>query len=183
MSYCAFIHIIQWGILNYTVELYNWIQAGKNNNVALLDSPPCPHQLLVCICLLERAYFLECTYVYNDKLSLWIRTDVINRKHIVQPTGSALMPQPDSNTETKMSSFWRNFHHWLHWKLSFWQLPVQPVMNISSKWRLFRFSEWDVEDITPFVLCRRNYMILVQNSTVWVLIHKAWTQNFTNWRF
>ena len=43
-------------------------------------------------------------------------------------------------TETKMSSFWRNFHHWLHWKLSFWQLPVQPVMNISSKWRLFRFS-------------------------------------------
>ena len=44
------------------------------------------------------------------------------------------------HTETKMSSFWRNFHHWLHWKLSFWQLPVQPVMNISSKWRLFRFS-------------------------------------------
>ena len=44
------------------------------------------------------------------------------------------------HTETKMSSFWWNFHHWLHWKLSFWQLPVQPVMNISSKWRLFRFS-------------------------------------------
>ena len=31
-------------------------------------------------------------------------------------------------------SFWRNFHHWLHWKLSFWQLPVQPVMKMSSKW-------------------------------------------------
>ena len=43
-------------------------------------------------------------------------------------------------TETKMSSFWRNFNHWLHWKLSFWQLPVQPVMKISSKWRHFRFS-------------------------------------------
>ena len=43
-------------------------------------------------------------------------------------------------TETKMSSFWRNFNHWLHWKLSFWQLPVQPVMKISSKWRYFRFS-------------------------------------------
>ena len=41
----------------------------------------------------------------------------------------------------KMSSFWRNFHHWLHWKLSLWQLPVQPMMNISSKWRLFCFSE------------------------------------------
>ena len=45
------------------------------------------------------------------------------------------------NTETKISSFWRNFNHWLHWKLSFWQLPVQPVTKISSKWRHFRFSE------------------------------------------
>ena len=26
------------------------------------------------------------------------------------------------------------------WKLSKWQLPVQPVMKISSKWRHFRFS-------------------------------------------
>ena len=40
-----------------------------------------------------------------------------------------------------MSSFWWNFHHWLHWKLSKWQLPVQPVIKISSKWRHFRFSE------------------------------------------
>ena len=43
-------------------------------------------------------------------------------------------------SETKMSSFWYNFHHWLHRKLSFWQLSVQPVMKISSKWRHFRFS-------------------------------------------
>ena len=27
-----------------------------------------------------------------------------------------------------------NYHHGLHWKLSFWQLPVQPVMKISSKY-------------------------------------------------
>ena len=39
-----------------------------------------------------------------------------------------------------MSSFWWNFHHWLHWKLSKWQLPVQPVIKISSKWQHFRFS-------------------------------------------
>ena len=26
-----------------------------------------------------------------------------------------------------------NFHHWLHLKLSFWQLPMLPVMKISSK--------------------------------------------------
>ena len=42
-------------------------------------------------------------------------------------------------TETEMS-FWWNFHHWLHWKLSKWQLPVQPVMKISSKWWHFHFS-------------------------------------------
>ena len=43
-------------------------------------------------------------------------------------------------TETEMSSFWWHFHHWLHWKLSFWQLSVQLVMKISSKWQHFRFS-------------------------------------------
>ena len=46
--------------------------------------------------------------------------------------------QNDPYTETEMSSFWRNFRHWLHWKLSFWQLSVQPVMKISSKWWHFR---------------------------------------------
>ena len=41
-----------------------------------------------------------------------------------------------------MSSFWLNFHHWLHWKLSKWQLPVpQPAMKTKSKWWYFRFSE------------------------------------------
>ena len=37
------------------------------------------------------------------------------------------------HTKTKMS-FWRNCRHWLHRKLSNWQLSVQPVTNISSKW-------------------------------------------------
>ena len=60
-----------------------------------------------------------------------------------------------SVTETKMSSFWRNFHHWLHWKLSFWQLPVQPVMNISSKWRLFRFSVLRVDFFHTFNVLAR----------------------------
>ena len=44
-------------------------------------------------------------------------------------------------TEMKMSSFWRNFHHWLgenfrhwlHWKLSKWQLSVQPVTKIYNQ--------------------------------------------------
>ena len=31
--------------------------------------------------------------------------------------------------ETQMSSFWRNFQLWLHWKLSFWQLPVVKTSN------------------------------------------------------
>ena len=35
---------------------------------------------------------------------------------------------------------WWNFHDGLHWKLSKWQLLVQPVMKISSKWWHFRLS-------------------------------------------
>ena len=32
-------------------------------------------------------------------------------------------------TEMEISSFWWNFCDLLHWKLSFWQLPVQPVIK------------------------------------------------------
>ena len=42
-------------------------------------------------------------------------------------------------TETQNVTIW-NFLHWLPWKLSFWQLPVQPAMKISSKWQHPRFS-------------------------------------------
>ena len=38
-----------------------------------------------------------------------------------------------SYTETKGLLFWQICHQWLHWKLSFWQLPVQPMMtNLST---------------------------------------------------
>ena len=43
--------------------------------------------------------------------------------------------------EIRMLSFWWNFHHWLHWKLSKWQLPVQSVLKISSKWQHFLSME------------------------------------------
>ena len=51
-----------------------------------------------------------------------------------------MLPSRTYHTEREMSSFWRNLHHRLHWKLSFWQLPVQQMMAISSKWGHFRFS-------------------------------------------
>ena len=41
-------------------------------------------------------------------------------------------------TEIEMSPFWWNFHHWLDWKLSKWQLAVQPGIKILLKWH-FRF--------------------------------------------
>ena len=74
-----------------------------------------------------------------------------------------------------MSSFWWNFHHWLHWKLSKWQLPVQPVMKISSKWRHFRFSgkwwhldrtlsHWFQGDYTRSQLCKENKLIVCQRK-------------------
>ena len=37
-------------------------------------------------------------------------------------------------------SCWWIFQHWLHWKLSKWQFPVQPVMKISSKWQHFHYN-------------------------------------------
>ena len=43
----------------------------------------------------------------------------------------------------KKMSFWWNFHHWQHRKLSVWQLTVLSVVKISSKWRHFCFSVWE----------------------------------------
>ena len=40
----------------------------------------------------------------------------------------------------ELLSFWWKFHHWLHWKLSKWQLPVQLVMKISLKKQHIYFS-------------------------------------------
>ena len=42
-------------------------------------------------------------------------------------------------SETKMA-FWRNFRHWLHWKLSKWKLSVLRVTIISSKRQHSRFT-------------------------------------------
>ena len=46
-----------------------------------------------------------------------------------------------TKTKTEMLSFWQNFNHWLHQKLARWQLPVQPVIKIPSKWRQLCFIE------------------------------------------
>ena len=44
-------------------------------------------------------------------------------------------------TEANILSFWWYFHLWLHWKLSFRQLPVQSVKKMSSKRRHNNFNE------------------------------------------
>ena len=76
------------------------------------------------------------------------------------------------NTETEMSSFWWNFHHWLHWKLSKWQLPVQPVIKISSKWRHFRFSEGPKSiDPTMTKLTSPHLNKWGQMNAFWVVVY------------
>ena len=42
-------------------------------------------------------------------------------------------------TELEMSVWWK-LHQWLHMKLLVWQLSVQPLMKISSKWQHFHFG-------------------------------------------
>ena len=69
-------------------------------------------------------------------------------------------------TETEML-FWWHFHHWLHWKLSFWQLPVQPVMKILSKWH-FRFSVCYWILITQSLTCSYCSTMKWQNQLFFV---------------
>ena len=78
----------------------------------------------------------------------WIHRGPVNSPH-KWPVTRKIFPFDDvimynlTLTEIEMS-FWQNFHRW-HWKLSFWQPPVEPVMKISSRWQQhFRFNVWTV---------------------------------------
>ena len=42
------------------------------------------------------------------------------RASMTPPSPTAVASVHTTRAETKMSSFWRNCHHWLHWKMSFW---------------------------------------------------------------
>ena len=74
-----------------------------------------------------------------DSVTVWANVDLSATP--VQQLGSKL------SLTWKRHHFWRHFHYKLHRKLSFWQLPVQPVMKISSKIAIFLFHKFsDVND-------------------------------------
>ena len=79
-----------------------------------------------------------------------------------------------SYTKTKMSSFWRNFNHWLHWKLSFWQLPVQPVMKISSKWRHISIARFVSQQRIMKFIPHEKHVYFKQMGDIW----NFWVQHF-----
>ena len=82
-------------------------------------------------------------------------------------------------TETKKLSFWRNFHHWLHRKLSKWQLPVQPVMKISPKWQHPCFS-----DYTQIILHTKHIALRALNKPFSLDVGRLTTRWFLYyWRF
>ena len=58
-------------------------------------------------------------------------------------------------------SFWWNFPYWLHRKFSKWQLPMQPVTNISSK-RHFRFC-----DVCVFLCLGLYDFVPLQPRSMW----------------
>ena len=102
---------------NFAGKILKWILLRNEYLIKTLSEPKWHRRHLVAPGNYKSTHWLQMTHIYA--LLNWV---------II--------------TETKMSSFWWKFHHWLHRKLSFWQLSVQPVMKISSKWRHFRFSDF-----------------------------------------
>ena len=80
--------------------------------------------------------------------------------------------------EMGRSSLWWNFNHWLHWKLSKWQLPVQPVMKISSKWH-FQFS--DVPQEMQFLMAHWPICFRVASWHYGRLTTSTWHGDLTHW--
>ena len=59
---------------------------------------------------------------------------------ILKNIGLLLHRNTSVYVEMEDFSFWQNFHPWSHWKLSKWQLPVQPVMKIFFKMIAFLYQ-------------------------------------------
>ena len=82
-------------------------------------------------------------------------------------------------SETKMSSLSRTSQHWRHWGLSFWQLPVQSVIEISPKWQHFRVSvcQWnhDFNTLRPRQNCHHLaddiFKCILLNKNLWILFN------------
>ena len=110
-------HFLEWKLLNFLKNFIDICSLGSNWQYSLV-------QIMGCHRTGDKPL--------SESVMVWL-------------PGAHYVTRPQVNwwthTETEMSSFWWNFHHWLHWKLSNWQLPVQPVIKISSKWRHFRFSD------------------------------------------
>ena len=84
-------------------------------------------------------------------------------------------------TESEMSPFWRNFHHWLQWKLSFWQHPVQLVTEISSKWH-FHFNVYWILWSQGARWGRSMDGSPKSGSLLWLTVSVVWmNQTWTNW--
>ena len=71
-------------------------------------------------------------------------------------------------TEIHVSLFWGNIRHWLHRKLSFWQLPVQPVNGISSAWH-FHFQSFDWQ-----CLATNRWQCDTWTNYVTFILHNLW---------
>ena len=70
----------------------------------------------------------------------------------------------------KISSFWWNFHHWQHQKLSFWQLLVQTVIKMTSKWKHSHFIELFMMDRVKQISWNENVFNLMKFPFQWTFI-------------
>ena len=120
------------------------------------------HETILSLDLSDTGIWLYSLTQATDNLQLtWeknIRRETENRGAATKfaRTDCSVIHTPRKITfsEREMLAFWRNFYHWLHWKLSFWQLPVQPVMKISSKWRHSHFSVICIKSVYQWRLLR-----------------------------
>ena len=92
--------------------------------------------------------------MHMGAISQWLSKLLFCIMKIEAFTGHSTFFSTQRYIETERLSFWWQFRHWLHRKFSKWQLPLQSVTKILSKWRPFRFS--------VYVFCFSVYMFICQ---------------------
>ena len=110
-------HTVIWRVPNYTIEIHNWNQAGKNNNIALSGTPSQPQTTLGMRMSLRKSLlqllrmYLSQQYVYNNKYRLRTRTHLI---HYIRHNHSPPVWHVISKTSDKKLRIYIIFLLWLY---------------------------------------------------------------------
>ena len=131
-----------WDVLRLLWQVSPWHMAFGNQRaiytvtwlmVILTSSVVLEKHLVTCPYITQWRHYID-PWKYNNEVGIVILSNLrevdfsdVWHKEAFGSIKSCLFENGQLHWNWKKMTCWRNFPHWLHWRLSFWQLAVQPL--------------------------------------------------------